>query len=216
MNVSGAWTTSLARSRYRVAAVIGQRMQDRQRVVAGLDDLVQIADRTGLDRSGQRAVGPHDITAGHHESADEIRAGQVVVAADGDHGPLQQHAHVLDESGLAAPGRAGQHHRYASVEGLLEQLNFVAVREIGIGGHRCPLFFGGSLWIMRRPAHGARGPARVGAPRRVGCAATDGARTLLAVGRPGWGLRRRNTSETPASLASSTACAASAQAYRPS
>ena len=36
-------------------AVIGQRMQDRQRVVACFDDLVEVADRAGLDRSGRAA-----------------------------------------------------------------------------------------------------------------------------------------------------------------
>ena len=99
--------------------------------MAGLHHLVQIADRTGLDRSGKRSVGPHDVTAGHHESADEIRTGEVVVAADGDHRPSQQHTHVFDEAGLAAPGRTGEHHGHALVERQLEQLNFVAVGKIG-------------------------------------------------------------------------------------
>ncbi len=72
------------------AAVIGQRVQDGQRVVAGLDDLVEVADGTGLDRPGQRPVGPDDVAAGDHEAADEVGAGQVVVAADGDDGPAQQ------------------------------------------------------------------------------------------------------------------------------
>ena len=93
------------------ATVVGQRMQDGQRVVACLDDLVEIADGAGLYGPGERAVGPHHVAAGHHESADEIRAGQIVVAADGHDRPSQQDAHVLDEPGLAASCRAGEHHR---------------------------------------------------------------------------------------------------------
>ena len=114
------------------AAVVGQRVQDRQRVVARLDDLVEVADRAGLDGSGEGSVGPHHVAAGDHEAADEIGTGEVVVAADGHHGSLQQHAHVLDESGLAASRRPGEHHRDALLEGLLEQLHFVAVGEVGI------------------------------------------------------------------------------------
>ena len=130
-------------------------------------------------------------------------------------GRPQQHTHVFDEPGLATPRRTGEHHRDAPVKGQLEQLNFIAVGEIGVGGHLFP-FFGGWLFVMRQQAHDGRGQAPAEAPPLVGCAGTAGARTLLAVGRPGSGRRRRNTCETPASLASSTACAASAQAYRPS
>ena len=110
MNVSGACDDLAGAVQIESAAVIGQRMQDGQRVVACLHDLVQIADGAGLDRSGERPVGPHHVAAGHHEAADEIGAGQVVVAADRDHGPSQQQAHVLDQSCLAAPRRAGEHH----------------------------------------------------------------------------------------------------------
>ena len=135
MNVSGASTTLVGAVQVQRAPVIGQRMQDRQRVVAGFDDLVEVADRAGLHRSGERPVGPHDVAAGHHETADEIRTGQIVVAADGDHGPAQQQTHVLDESGLAAPRRAGEHDGYVPTECLLEQLDFIAVGEVGLGGH---------------------------------------------------------------------------------
>ncbi len=54
------------------ATVIGQRVQNGQRVVTGFHDLIQIADRAGLDGPGEGSVGPHHVTTGHHESPDEI------------------------------------------------------------------------------------------------------------------------------------------------
>jgi hypothetical protein len=69
----------------------------------------KIADCTGLDGFGEWSIGPHDIAAGHHESPDEVGTGEIVMAADGDDGPSQQHAHVLNQPRLPAPGRAGEH-----------------------------------------------------------------------------------------------------------
>ena len=54
------------------ATMIGQRVQDGQRIVAGFNDLVQIADRPRLDGPGQRPVRPHDVAAGDHEAPDEV------------------------------------------------------------------------------------------------------------------------------------------------
>ena len=129
MNVFGRVDDLACTVQVERAAVIGQRMQDGQRIVAGLDHLVEIADRAGLDRPGERSVGPHDVAAGDHEPADEIGAGQIVVAADRDDRPSQQQAHVLDQAGLPATRRAGEHDRQALAVGVLEQLHFVAVGE---------------------------------------------------------------------------------------
>ena len=52
--------------------------------MARLHHFVEVADRSGAHRTGQRPVGPHDVTARHDESPDQIGAGEIVVAADGD------------------------------------------------------------------------------------------------------------------------------------
>jgi hypothetical protein len=47
----------------QATAIIGQRMNDDDRVLARLDNLVQIADRTGTDGARQRTVVPDRLFA---------------------------------------------------------------------------------------------------------------------------------------------------------
>ncbi len=116
MKVSGARHHLAGPVQIERAAVVGERMQDGQRIVAGLDDLVQIADGAGLHRAGQRPVGPHHVAAGDHEPAHQIRAGQVVVAADRHHRALQQRSPCARPAGScrsrsarsASPGSGGR------------------------------------------------------------------------------------------------------------
>jgi hypothetical protein len=116
------------------SAVIGQGVEDGQRIVPGFHDLVEIADRAGLHRSGEGSIGPHHVATGHHEPTDEVRARQIVVAADGDDRALQEQTHVLDQAGLPTTGRAGQHHGQTPMVGALEHLHFVAVGGVNVDG----------------------------------------------------------------------------------
>ena len=103
------------------APVIGKRVNEDGGVLAGFDDLVEIADGAGLDRSGQWAVDPAGRVVFEQVAPDKVGCREVLVAGDGDelaafvgtgavsvtfaddgHWPAQLVGHVLNEAGLAA------------------------------------------------------------------------------------------------------------------
>ena len=106
--------------------MVGERVDHDGGVLAGLDDLVEVADRALAHGPGQRAVDPRGLAALEQEAPDEVGGRQVVVARDGDERPLEVVGHGLDEARLAAAGRALEHHRQALAEGRLEDLLLVA------------------------------------------------------------------------------------------
>lgn len=154
------------------APVVGERMQDGQRVVAGFDDFVQVADSAGIHGPGQGPVVPDDIAAGDEEPADEIGTGEIVVAAVGDHGAAEQLPHVFDETRLTASGRAGQHHRHVLLESPFGQLPLGAVGVVEIVRHRVT----NSRWIWASTRE---------ALRRAGCGGSGGGRRPRAGDRRG-------------------------------
>ena len=85
------------------AAVIGQGVEDRQRIPPRLDHLVEIADRALANGPRQRAIDPLDVSAVDQEAPDQVAAGQIVVTRDGEERSLQQAGHVLDQPGLPQP-----------------------------------------------------------------------------------------------------------------
>src|SRR3989475_2184857 len=101
--------------------VVAQGMDDHGRVLAGLDDLVQVHDRAVLDPQGQRAVHPDSLIAFEQEAPDQIGDVEGRVAGHADQGTPQLLGHVLDEPGLPAAGWAFQHHRHSRCGGRLEQ-----------------------------------------------------------------------------------------------
>ena len=64
------------------AAIVGQGMDDDGRVLAGLDDLVEIANGALANGPGQRPIVPDRVVALEQEAADEIGGGQVLVAGE--------------------------------------------------------------------------------------------------------------------------------------
>ena len=73
------------------------------RVLARLDDLVQVADRARAHRLGQRAIDPDRLVTPDQEAPDQVGGGQVVVAGHADQRPVQAVRHVAHEARLAAP-----------------------------------------------------------------------------------------------------------------
>ena len=132
------------------AAVVGQGVDEDGGVLARLDDLVQVADGAGLDRTRQRAVDPARRLALEQVAADEVAGREVFVTGDGDDGQSLVEAtavrgravvsidhrlaetpgHVFDEAGLAAARRALEQHRDALFEGRGEHLDLVGDREV--------------------------------------------------------------------------------------
>ena len=112
------------------AAVIGKRVDDHRGVLAGLDDLVEIADRSFADRSGERSVHPHRLFTGEQVATDQVGCGEVFVAGDGRKWPGEPPRHVLDEAGLAATRWPFEQDWEASCVGSLEDLDLVAHRQV--------------------------------------------------------------------------------------
>jgi hypothetical protein len=82
-----------------------------RRVLARLDDLVEIADGAVTRRERQRAVMPNRSLRGQQEATGEIRRRHVLVRGDGDQRPAEPPGHVFDEPSLAAASGAFQHNR---------------------------------------------------------------------------------------------------------
>ena len=64
--------------------MVGQRMDEHGGVLAHLDNLVEVAKRATPHRLGQRSVNPYRLVSLDEVAADEVAAGQVLVAGDGD------------------------------------------------------------------------------------------------------------------------------------
>ena len=110
--------------------MIGQGMDHDGRVLARLDDLVEVTDRALAHGARQRAIDPLRFAAAQQESPDEIGGREVVVARDGDERPLEVIGHRLDEARLPAARRSLEHDRQALPEGRLEDLLLVSDRHV--------------------------------------------------------------------------------------
>ena len=150
--------------------MVGQRVDDDGGVLAGLDDLVQVADRPGAHGSREWAVHPDGLVAGQQVAPDEVGGRQVLVARHRDEGrPVavaqlvaEAPRHVLDEPRLAAAGRPLEQHGQASGERRGEHLDLVADRQVPRGVAGRAWFHGGDHRRHRR-----RGATRLEPHRRV-------------------------------------------------
>ena len=113
---------------YEVAAVVGQRVDDDRRISACLDDFVEITNRTGLHRAGQRTVMPDGLRTLDQKTPDQIGTGQVFVTGNGHQRTLQLVGHVFKKAGFAATGRPLQHDRQTLAISRLEDRHFIALR----------------------------------------------------------------------------------------
>src|SRR5262249_9189557 len=103
--------------------VIGQRVDENDRVLAGLYDLVQITNGAVLDRQRKRTVVPYGLVSLEQEAAYQVGRRKVFVAGDGDQRPPQSPRHVFHETRLAAAGRPLEHRGQPGLVGGLKQLD---------------------------------------------------------------------------------------------
>ena len=140
--------------------MVGQRVDDDGGVLAGLDDLVEVADRPGAHGARERPVHPHRLVAGQQVAADEVGGGQVLVAGDRDEGRLgaavpavaEAPRHVLDEAGLAAAGRPLEQHGQA---GRVRRLNTSTSSPTGRYHGASPVVLGSMAAIIAAIGAGA-------------------------------------------------------------
>ena len=120
-------------------AMVRERVDEDGSVLARFDDLVEIADCAAANGLGQGPVDPDGFVGLYKVSADEVAAGEVLVAGDGnqfvgavfERGELM--GHVLDETGFAASGGSFEKDREAGVVGGAEDFDFIADRQV-VGG----------------------------------------------------------------------------------
>ena len=152
------------------AAVVGQRVDDDGGVLAGLDNLVEIANGTAAHGAGQGTVDPDGFAAGDEVAPDQVGGGEVVVAGHRDQRALEAPCHVLHEAGLAAAGRALEQDWQLVLVGGVEDGDLVADGFVvgffgdeiffgfeGFDGH----LFGGWWWELKnRYCHRGHGEHR--------------------------------------------------------
>ena len=66
------------------APMVGQRMDEDGSVLARFDDFVEVADGAAADGLRERPVNPYGFIRLDQEAADQIAAGEVLMASDGD------------------------------------------------------------------------------------------------------------------------------------
>ena len=134
---------------------VGQRVDHHGRILARLDDLIQVADAAVAHRQRQRAVVPGGAGGVQQIAADEVGRRHVFVARQRDQRKPQLPRHVLHEPRLATAGGAFQDHWQPVRVGMRVQRGFPAGRAvegfmrnpIGVEGRRH-----GSYPFRRRPA----------------------------------------------------------------
>jgi hypothetical protein len=111
--------------------VVGQRVDQDRRVLARLDDLVEIADRAHFDGPGERTVDPAGLVTLEQVTTYQVGGGEILVAGDGDEGDafflaishvaVKVPRHVLDETGLPTPrGTFEKHGNLLFIRGFEE------------------------------------------------------------------------------------------------
>src|SRR5580692_2653077 len=105
-------------------------MENDRRVLSRLDDLVEVTDASFPRCARQRPVHPRGLTTTQQEAPDEVSGGEIVVAGDRDERPSEVVGHGFDEARLPAPGRTLEEHRQLLIECRLEDLLFVADRDV--------------------------------------------------------------------------------------
>ena len=110
--------------------MIGQRVNDDDRVFTRFDHFVEIADRAVSDGGSQRTVVPDRLLALEQEASDEVRRGQVFVASDGDERAFEPPRHVLDKTRFSAASRAFENDRQPRGVRGFKQFHLAADREV--------------------------------------------------------------------------------------
>ena len=110
--------------------LVGERMDHDRSVLARLDDLVEIADRTMAHGKRERPVLPSRALAVEEIAPDEIGCGHVLVAGHGNQRQAQPPRHVLDEARLADARWPFEHDRNTGGIGGLVDGHLIAVRPI--------------------------------------------------------------------------------------
>ena len=121
-------------------------MNNHGRVLAGLDNFIEITDGPGPNGQSQRSVHPYRLAGPDEIPAHQIRGGKIVVAGNRYQRPLKPPGKVLHEPGLAATGRPLEQNRQPLVIGSLGDFNFLAGSEI-IGFFHNAVFGKGEFFV---------------------------------------------------------------------
>src|SRR6185437_11843287 len=107
-------------------AIVRERMDHDDRVLARLDHLIEITDRADSGSGCKRSVHPDGLTTPNQIPAGEIAGGEIVVACNGDERPAQSPCHVIHEARLSTSRRTLEQHWKTAPVTPLEYLDLVA------------------------------------------------------------------------------------------
>ena len=124
---------------WQLSPMVGKWMKHDRRVLSGLDDLVEIAQRAFPYRSRERSVDPFRLASAKQEAPDQVGGRQVVVAGDGDQWPADVVSHCFNESRLPAAGRPLQQNGKPLPIGGFEDLLLVTDSDVVRPAFRSPM-----------------------------------------------------------------------------
>src|SRR6516162_1692246 len=101
-------------------------MDDNCRILTRLDDFIEITYCSMPNCHGERTIVPNGALSIQEIAPHQVRSRHVLVASDRYQRPLEEEGHVLDESGLARPGRTLEHDRHTLSVSRFEQPDFIA------------------------------------------------------------------------------------------
>lgn len=101
-------------------------MQHHRDILAGLDDLVEVADAALAHGPGQGTVDPDGVASFEEIAAGQVRGGEIVMARHGRKRQAELRRHVGYEACLSAAGRALKQKRKLARPGAFEELAFPA------------------------------------------------------------------------------------------
>src|SRR5262245_42082148 len=180
--------------------MIAQGMQHHDRVIAGFDDLVEIADRPCSYRPCQRPVLPQRIVIAHQVTAEQIIRREIAVTSDAHQWARETPGHVLDEPRLAAAGWPFEQHRNLVLMAMLEGAHVLTRAQIE------------RLCVAYR-----RGRATIDTSmlERVTHRCCDFLQAIRATSNRRYAARIISRGETPSASGEGASCALSAPARQP-
>src|SRR5262249_17147573 len=110
--------------------VVGQGMDENDRVLTGFYDLVQIANGAVLYRECKRTIVPYSLISLKEKAAYQVGRRKVFVTSDRDQGTAQSPGHVFHKTGLAAAGGTLKHRRQPGLVGRFKQFYLAGNRQV--------------------------------------------------------------------------------------
>ena len=105
-------------------------MNNDRRILARLDDLIEIAQGTCANGVTQGAVDPAGLSPNDQISSYQIGGRQVIMTGDSDKRAMKAPRHIFHEAGFATAGWPLKQHRQLIAPGSFKNRDFIPLRGI--------------------------------------------------------------------------------------